>query len=141
MVGADMGFILAIIPPINTLYICLGRLLPPGVPAVLHLRSCAEIRHPVVCWFAVSVVDSLWQPTLMKQPDKPVLHVVLLGYTDSDITTFVRRASPITGIPPIPHHISRVLGKRLLGSWLPIQVASLISKEAPEFIFAYQTLG
>lgn len=141
MVGADVGFILAIIPPVDPFYIRLGRLLSPRVPAVLHLRSRTEIRHPVVRGFPVSVVDSLWQPTLMKQPDEPVLHVVLLGYTNSDITPFVRRASPFTGIPPIPHHISRVLGKRLLGSGLPIQVASLISKEAPEFIFAYQTLG
>lgn len=141
MVGADVGFILAIIPSVDPFYIRLGRLLSTGVPAVLHLRSRTEIRHPIVCGFPVSVVDSLWQPTLMKQPDEPVLHVVLLGYTNSDITPFVRRASPLTGIPPIPHHISRILGKRLLGSGLPIQVASLISKEAPEFIFAYQTLG
>ncbi len=141
MVGADVGFILAIIPPVDPFYIRLGRLLPTRVPAVLHLRSRTEIRHPVVCGFAVSVVDSLWQPSLMKQPDEPVLHVVLLGYTNSDITPFVRRASPLTGISPIPHHIGRILGKRLLESGLPVQVASLISKEAPEFIFAYQTLG
>ena len=56
MVGADVGFIPAIISLVDPLYIRFGRLLSAGVPPVLHLRSCPQIRHPVIRWIAVLMV-------------------------------------------------------------------------------------
>lgn len=77
----------------------------------------------------------------MVKPDESVLHVVLLIYSNSDITALIRRASPVAGISPIPHHISGILGESLLWPGLPIQMASFVGKEASELTFAYQTLG
>jgi hypothetical protein len=74
------------------------------------------------------------------KPNQSVLHVVLLGYTDSDITPLVWRARRVKGIPPIPHHIRGILPKRLLGSRFPIETTPLVGKEGSKFLFAYQIL-
>jgi hypothetical protein len=77
----------------------------------------------------------------MVKPNQSVLHVVLLGYTNSDIATLVWRARRVKGVAAIPHHIRGILPKRLFGSGFPIETTPLVGKEGSKFLFAYQILG
>jgi hypothetical protein len=76
----------------------------------------------------------------MVKPNQSVLHVILLGNTNSDISPLIWRTGRIKGVAAIPHYIRGILLKSLLGSRLPVKPSSLIGKESSKGFFAYQIL-